>query len=140
MPSLNQTTLTALAGADGRAPVLASDAGIAVGDLLVIDREALAVVGISPLRVMRGAAGTAAVSHVAGVAVYSGVPSRFQSVDPSGSPPADVVTPWINLRTGAVWIAQGSTVGPGVTARTWQLQVITRSIGALGVVTVTTTP
>lgn len=140
MPSLNSTTLSVSLTDAAKAPVLASTTSIAVGDLLVIDREALAVLGLSPLRVLRGAAGTAAVSHAAGATVYTGAPSRFQSVDPFGIPPPDVVTPWINLRTGDVWIAQGATVGPGVNARTWQLQVITRSIGALGVPVVTTTP
>lgn len=139
MPTLNSTTLSASLSATDRFPQLTSTASIAVGDYLVIDREAMAVVALAPLRVMRGVRG-AAVKHVAGATVYSGTPSRFATVDPVGVPDADVVTPWINLRTGDVWVAQGSSAGPGTNSRYWTKQTITRSTGALGVVTVTTTP
>lgn len=140
MADKNATTLSASIAATDQQPTLASLSTLAVGDVLVIDREAMAVVRLSPLRVMRGALSTAAVAHAGGATVYTGSPALFARVDPVGIPSADASSPWINLATGNVWVAQGDQVGPGVNTRYWQLQTTTRTAGALGVRVATVSP
>ncbi len=118
--------------------------GIAKGDLVFCDREAMEVIdaSVNPLVVRRGMAGTVCSSHAPGTLVYTGAPWRFYSVDPQGVPDAyPIANPWINVRMGRVWVAQGDQAGPGKSARYWQLQTINRSVGAFGIPgAVTTTP
>jgi hypothetical protein len=117
---------------------LSTTANATKGALIVIDAEALEVLGIpvanAAVRVRRGVAGTNAHRHVNGTTVYLGSPDQFRSVDPLGIPSAfGDPNPWINLRTGQYWLAQGDTVGAGITARYWQKVDSVRTIGALGV-------
>lgn len=136
---LGITTERALSDTNGgRMLHLSSDPGINRGDLVYLNGEAMAITDTTRtpvFGVMRGAAGTACMTHVAGETGYVGNASLFRNTDPSGLPPAQPVSdPWINLRDRRVWIPQGDEVGPGAAARYWQLQVIgPRTSGALGI-------
>lgn len=97
---------------------------------LYIDRELMYVIAVNGtnLTVVRGAGGTIAVPHASGAMVLYG-PTRFFYVnDPGGTPAAGtglsgvsctannvVVSPWVNIRTGAQWLcsSQTSTWVPG---------------------------
>jgi hypothetical protein len=136
MADLNSTTTTRALSATDRRVQLASIVNVAKDDLLVIDREAMLVLDATrnPVRVLRGAAGTAAVAHVNGQTAYSGTPDRFFSRDPVGIPAGfPLANPWINLRDGRIWVAQGDQVGPGAGNRRWQLQTTSYPIGSLGI-------
>lgn len=110
--ALSTTTLAAAVAASASQIALASTSAVSVGDLLFVDGEAMAVVGlISPanVTVMRGAAGTKGLDHATSLTVYVGKPHQFYSQDPVGKPPLNPQnTPWINLRTGAIWTVSGS--------------------------------
>jgi hypothetical protein len=136
MSDLNSTTLARTLSATDRRVQLASIANVAKDDLLVIDREAMLVLDVTrnPVRVLRGAAGTAAVGHATGQTAYSGTPDQFYHRDPVGIPAGfPVADPWINLREGRVWVAQGDEVGPGAAHRRWQLQSTSYPIGPFGI-------
>jgi hypothetical protein len=138
MPALNSTTLSAPLLPTDRRVRLASISGVRKDDLLYIGRELMTVLdaSVNPLSVARGANGTNAVSHVNGQTVYSGTANQFHNYDPSGVPlKVPIADPWINVRDGRVWVAQGDTVGPGAVARRWQLQQSTYAAGALGILT-----
>lgn len=140
MATLGSITLTrALTDTNGgRHLHLLSDPGIRDGDWAYLNGEVMRITDISrspTFGVARGEAGTACMTHVAGETGYVGNPSLFRNTDPRGLPPAFPVSdPWINVRDNRVWIPQGDEVGPGASARYWQLQVIgPRTSGALGV-------
>lgn len=143
MAAWTETTLAATLTPRQGIPQLASPSAAAVGGVLVIDREAmdiLALTGSGQPRVMRGASVTAAVEHAIGTAVYIGSRTDLHHTDPVGLPQAGVQAHWFNLATGVLWVATGDEVGPGTAARVWVPQVITRTIGALGVRQKTVTP
>lgn len=144
MASLHSTTLAvAISATDRTVPLVSSAAqsggipAVARGDILFIGTEGMTVIGfgtdgVTP-RVMRGT-GTTAHSHPIGSQVYSGPAWMFKNADPGGIPQGTpTVNPWINLRNGTVWIAQGDEAGPNVGARYWQLQTTSRSLGSLGI-------
>jgi hypothetical protein len=135
-------TNTILAG-DGRIR-LASTSGVFPGKFLFIDGELMRVVGPDPdqwFRVLRGQAGTPVLPHVSGCTVYIGEGSQFYAQDPVGRPPETFeVSPWINVQGNRVWFAQGDNDPVGLADRWWQLQVLTRDVGALGVRTATPSP
>lgn len=137
MADLNAITLAApIASTTERLVRLASIAGVLKDDLLFFDQEAMTVLDASsnPVRVLRGAAGTVAARHVPGTTGYSGAPSLFHSTDPHGIPQGvPTANPYINVREGRVWVAQGDAVGPGAAARRWQLQSSAYATGALGI-------
>lgn len=82
---LYSTTLSA-AVADGTTQVLtvASTSNLAVGNLLFVDREAMLVQTVTPLKVTRGTRGTVANSHGSGAKVWYGATSWFGSSIPRG--------------------------------------------------------
>jgi len=91
--------------------------------------------------VLRGDDGTAATRHATNATVYIGRSDQFYQVDPVGLPPNEMpIYPYINVRTGAIWIAQGDESGPGLQGRVWARVTSTSAAGALGsrVVTVVT--
>ena len=121
---------------------VASTSGLTPGMRLFADRELMQVVslGVSSLvNVRRGVDGTQAERHGTDVTVYVGTGDQFYSRDPEGQPRPDLlVSPWINVRTGDVWFAQGDGAVGG--QRWWQKQVIDHTVGDLGVIQVTPTP
>lgn len=99
--------------------------------MIYVDREAMLVQAVNGLvlTVVRGYFGTVAVPHASGAMVLFG-PQRFFYVnDPGGTASAGggglggasctavnvVVSPWVNIRTGAQWLcsSQTSTWVPG---------------------------
>ncbi len=146
MPALATLATTTLV-----APVLFGDQEVqltSTSDLvpklrLYINRELLEVIRVAGLivTVRRGVDGTATGPHPAGATVTIGRGDQFYHTDPVGVPPSAVlVTPWINVLTGASWTPQGDEVGPGAEARVWEQAVTssTTTVGALGVRTTTT--
>jgi hypothetical protein len=142
----NQTALAkSIVSADTIIP-LVSMANINKGDVLYMDMEAMPTSKTlspnftsTPPTVVVARSGRAS-SHAAGVTVYTGPPSAFVVVDPTGVP-APGSQPWqINTLNGRIWVAQGDEGGPGVGNRFWLLQSTIPGIGALGVRTSLTSP
>ncbi len=148
--TLTSTTLPVAVGAtDGSLP-LVSTSGIVPGvrlylaDSVASRGELCAVISLgigTSVNVRRGADGTASAAHAAGTTVTIGRADQFYEADPVGMPPpAVLVSPWINVRTGAQWLAQGDEAGAGTALRFWQQVAVTVTPGALGVRVVTQTP
>ncbi len=122
---------------------VASTSGLVAGMRLFADRELMSVTSLAGfanlVNVRRGVDGTAAERHGTEVTVYSGAADQFYRQDPEGQPRTDLlVTPWINVRTGDVWFAQGDQFANG--QRWWQKQTTTYGFGALGERLTTQTP
>jgi hypothetical protein len=104
---------------------------------LYVDQELMGVrsLGIgTSVNVFRGVDGTATTRHASSRPVTIGQASHFYDADPIGPPPAQVlVSPWINVRTGARWTAQGDESGPHGASRWWARTEYTHGVGALGV-------
>jgi hypothetical protein len=140
MAALNQTTLSHGLGENTRRMVrLTSTVNIVKGDLLFCDGEAMIVqvtptAGSDTVVCSRGMCGTRQSDHAIFAPVFTGRPWQFYSRDPQGIPdnPPDA-NPWINLTTGAIWFAEGETVGPNQGARFWQKQVPTYYTGYWGI-------
>lgn len=92
--------------------------------MLYIGREAMLVQAVNGLvvTVVRGYNGTVAAPHPSGDMVLFGAPRFFYVNDPGGTPSSGtgtsgvsctannvVVTPWVNIRTGAQWICSSVT-------------------------------
>jgi len=144
--TLSSTTLISPLGREDGEAYVASVAGLSDGTRLYIDRESAAVIGnplANPVRLRRGQDGTGAEPHPNGATAWIAQPDQLYSRDPAGLPPTELlVSPWINVLTGAVWFAQGDAVGPGAstTLRRWAKQETTYTVGALGVETITQAP
>lgn len=153
MANLNSSTLAAGVESGSLGSIrLASIANIAKGDLIAVVgtdgnvKEAMFVkatpiTGTDFVRVTRGVAGTAATSHQIGLTVYTGSSAVFESKDPHGIPLAPPrMNPWINLKNGNVWFAEGESVGPDTGARYWQLLTPTYATGTFGIPSITLAP
>lgn len=143
MPNLSTTTLRAPAGLTAKTSQnrfqLASTANVSVGQFLVFAVGARAIEAmqvievVSPfVRVLRAQAGTPCSSHAYDTLIYIGTPDKFRSFDPHGVPVVGRDSPWINLRSGAIFAVVGDEAGPNVAARFWQQQTVTYPSGALG--------
>ncbi len=147
--TLTSTITTGLLGAGDSTIPVASATGIIPGACLYLTDsvasrgELCTVVRISGLAVtvIRGVDGTATAPHAVGATVWIGRPDSFYHTDPIGAPgPAVAVSPWINVKTGATWLAEGDEYGTGAGLRFWQQVATVVSVGALGVRVVTQTP
>lgn len=142
--TLSTTTIASPVGRNDAQVKVASTSGLTPGIRLFVDRELMQVVslGVSSLvNVRRGVDGTAADRHNANSTVYIGAGDQFYTYDPTGVPPdAILVSPWINVRTGDIWLAEGDPDPTGTLPRWWQKQTTTRAIGPLGIRTVTLDP
>ena len=142
--TLSSTTLQLPVGASDGQIKVDSTAGMNPGTRLWIDRELMSVItlGIDPwVNVMRGVDGTAATPHNSLASIIIGRADQFYGEDPIGRPSeAILVSPYINVVTGAVWFAQGDVLPTGQSVRWWQQQTTTYSEGALGVRTTTLDP
>lgn len=135
-------------------PVLQGDAQITVASLsglfpgifLYVDRELMAVNGFgvgTQVNVRRGVDGTIATPHTSGSTMYIGRGDQFYDLSPEGVPIASIpVSPYINVRTGQIWFAQGDATpsATGTSNRWWQLQATTYDVGAMGVRTTVLSP
>jgi|SRR6185503_1155913 len=142
--TLATTALDAPLDATSKRLKLVSTAGVLPGMSLWIDRELVDVtrIEVDPwVEVQRGVDGTLATPHVSSSVVYIGNADQFYATDPVGRPiEAIPISPWINVRNGKVWFAQGDVLPNGFGDRWWQEQVITRDVGALGIRTKTFDP
>lgn len=143
----NQTPLAKSIGSSDVWIPLTSVANITLpNDMAWIDRELLQIDAINSTmsppqaKVRRGIGGTAAVSHGLGATVTTGPPTIFYGSDPVGVPAPGSLPYWINVKTGVIWVAQGDEAGPGAVTRYWAPQVVTYSIGSLGVRNVSVSP
>lgn len=135
--TLGTTTLTdAVSPTDGQIKV-ATTAGILPGMCLYFDGELVKVLrlGVDPLVfVTRGEGSSPALPHASGCIVYIGQPHQFYRQDPTGRPNASIaVSPYINVRNGSLWFAQGDATPSNTANRWWQKQTATYGVGALGV-------
>ncbi len=136
--SLGTTTFSSTVEPGDTQVILSSTSGIAPGVRLFCDRELLAVVMLTGLGnaavVRRGVDGTSSSRHATNATVWVGRADQFYDSDPYGLPPANLpVYPYINVRTGDVWAAEGDELGPGVSGRVWSKVTQSIDAGALGV-------
>ena len=131
MPATSTLTQTTLAGdisESDRLVRLVSTSGLVPGRFIYVDGELLRAVSLDVPSggwvCARGANGTQARRHQAGAPAYIGSGDQFYTIDPVGSPaPIILVSPWINVRTGSIWFAQGDAL-PNQ-PRWWQKQTLT---------------
>jgi hypothetical protein len=101
--TLRATNFSTAVTASVNKVVVASASGIAAGDILFVEREAMKVLSIdsTTLTVRRGYESPAA-AHSTSVTVYVDDPKYFSVVDKSGSctSTSEVVLPVINIRNG----------------------------------------
>lgn len=145
--TLSSTTLKTTCSASETRIELASTSALVIGlvdQCLWIDRELMSHISIGIgnwVNVVRGVGGSVQSAHGSGAVVYIGRPDQFYSSDPIGLPPSPVlVSPWINVLTGAIWLAEGDEVGPSAGARFWQAVTNVPGTGALGIRTTTQNP
>lgn len=142
--TLSTTTLTAPVSSTSGLISVASTAGMTPGMRLWVDRELMSVVSLDVdpwVRVLRGVDGSAASAHNSSSTVTIGRGDQFYSSDPVGQPPAAIpVSPYINVLTGDVFLAQGSAQPGGSNVRWWQKVTTTYGAGAFGAVTTTQSP
>lgn len=135
--TLVTTTLAETLDAGSDRVRLASTAGVLVGMRLYADGELMTVRALLPdpwVLVLRGQGSTRTQPHASALTVYIGRGDQFYDKDPVGRPPEAIeVSPWINLRNGNVWFAQGDTDPTGRADRWWQLARTTYDQGPLGV-------
>ena len=106
--TLNSTTLSAAVTSNAQVFSLASGTNVSAGDLLVVDREAMLVdaIATAQVTVRRGVEGTAAVAHLSGATVYTGVKSRFYSSTPRGGActrASERFLPHIDVANGTIY-------------------------------------
>lgn len=144
LATLATTTLSTDVEPNDSAVILASLTGITPGLRLYVDMELMGVLSIgigTTVNVLRGVDGTATTRHASSRTVTIGRADQFYDRDPIGPPPAQVlVSPWINVLTGAQWTAQGDETGADAAARWWARSEHTRGVGPLGIVTDTVAP
>jgi hypothetical protein len=142
--TLASTTLAVVAQPGDREVNLASTSGVTPGLRLFVGGELMEVVrsGVGNWRVVkRGVDGTEATLHDSSETVYIGRGDEFHTRDPSGAPAEVIaVSPWINVRNGSVWFAQGDALPSPNAKRWWEKQTATHSVGALGVRVETLSP
>jgi hypothetical protein len=105
---------------------------------LFVDGELMSVekaVGVAnQFYVYRGDDGTVSSRHATNATVYIGRSDQFYNVDPVGLPPNELpVYPYINVRNGSIWTAEGDESGPGLQGRIWSRVTRTIDAGALGI-------
>lgn len=143
--TLASVTLARPIGRDDSEVFLSSLSGLKPGQRLYVDRESMEFIRDLGDRALvgRGRDGTGAATHANGSVVWVANPNELYEYDPQGLPPTELlVSPWINVRTGDVFFAQGDAVGAGASTiqRHWVKQITTWTPGALGIVTVTQDP
>lgn len=123
--TLATTSLTLWIDALAHEVQLASGSGIVPGLRLWVDRELMEVKSLPDslniVRVKRGVDGTAPSRHSSTATVTIGRADQFYAHDPYGAPPSVIlVSPFINVLNGKVWLAQGDALPDNATVRWWQ--------------------
>lgn len=137
--TLGSTTLAQGCSAAATSVLLLSASGLVPGSRLYVDRELMSVTSLGLttalgqwVNVRRGVDGTTSSEHSATVTVRTGSANEFFQTDPQGAPgDAVLVSPWINVSTGDVWVPQGND-GP-TPYRWWARQELVHSVASLGV-------
>ena len=110
------TTLAADLAATATTMTVTSATGFTVGNSLLIDAEVMVIRAVSgtAVTVGRGQQGTAVRAHDNAERIITGASNHFNTQDPDygqdctrGSGQA-AFSPWINVRTGTVWICFGT--------------------------------
>jgi hypothetical protein len=116
--------LTSVTGVVGINPNLGVTASQPNQTALYVGRELMYVIAVNgtTVTVVRGANGTVAVPHPNGAMVLVGAPRLFYTFDPGGTNNTGtgvsgvactsttvLVTPWVNIRTGAQWLCSSIT-------------------------------
>src|SRR6267154_66719 len=128
-PAPTLITVSSATGIIGISPNLGITASQPLGNTnLFIDREQMRVTAVNgtALTVVRGVNGTVATPHSTGAMVLAGQsrflyvqdPGGLGSSGPGGSPSSNVpcimnnvvVSPWVNIRTGAQWICNPTSL------------------------------
>jgi len=146
--TLTSTTLLQTVGASDSQVILASTTGVLPGLRLFVDREMMRVVSLGPtgslgqlVNVRRGVDSTASAAHSSTSTVWIGTPDQFYYFDPVGRPDATtLVSPWINVRNGAIWFAQGDATPSDSANRWWQQMTTTYDVDGFGNVAPTVNP
>src|SRR5271163_4880422 len=120
------TSATGIVGASPNLSITASQPNFQ--SAIFVDREEMLVIGVNgtQLTVVRGVNGTVATPHSTGAMVLAGQPRFFYVQDPGGigsqgpggSPISNVpcilnnvvVSPWLNVRTGAQWVCNPTSL------------------------------
>lgn len=106
MTALNSTTLAAAVAASDKTIQVASATNVAVGHVLVVDREAMLVLAISGtfVHVFRGERGFAQ-AHASGAVVWTNPKGAYFEYDPAGAGVAanELYLPHINLQNFNAW-------------------------------------
>lgn len=140
--TLSTTTLTSGMNPRETKVYLASLSGIYPGYRLFVDKEQMEVLSTERTNianVKRGSDGTASSAHLSGATATIGQAHQFYFQDPIGIPDSAIqVSPYINLRNGKVFYAQGDT--DSASLRWWQEVTTTYGSGALGIRTVESSP
>lgn len=142
--TLSSTTFSQTVEPGDSKVIFASTSGLSPGVCVFADRELMRIERLTGLGneavVRRGIDGTVSSRHATNATVYIGRGDQFYHQDPMGLPPiVMLVYPYINVRTGVLWVAQGDEDGPGNAARIWAPVTVAMAAGALGVSTVTVT-
>jgi hypothetical protein len=122
-PTLAQvTSATSIVGAN---PNLGTTASQPNQTEIYVDKELMLVTAVNgtSLSVVRGVQGTAVTPHAAGAMVLAGRPYWFYNFDPGSTPTVQslisnapcvlnnvVVSPWVNIRSGAQWICNPTSL------------------------------
>src|SRR5689334_5742787 len=122
--TLTSTTLTYGVDQNADKVVLASVNGVVKGYRLWIDKEMMKVYSVNPdtltVQVGRGRDGTGSQRHSSSAVVTVGSPEQFYEYDPIGAPGSSIpVSPYIAVRTGKVWMAQGDATPENAAYRYW---------------------
>lgn len=134
--TLGTTQLAENVDASSTSIKVTSTAGLVPGLRLYLEGELMTVQRLNPngVSVLRGQDGTPSVPHSSATTMYVGRADQFYFSDPKGRPnSATLVSPYINVKTGVLWHAQGDTLPESTSARWWQPVVTTYGVGFLGV-------
>lgn len=124
VPAATLVQVTSATGIVGINPNLSTTASQPNQSVIYVDRELMMVTAVNgtTLTVVRGYNGTVAAPHASGAMVLVGKPFTFYTFDPGGTPASGtgiggaacsaantLVTPWVNIRTGAQWLCSTIT-------------------------------
>lgn len=135
--SLSSTTFATTVEPSDTLVNLTSTSGIVPGVSVFCDRELMFVERLTGIGtqtiVRRGQDGTSATRHATNSTVWIGRGDQFYNSTPTGLPPAVLlVYPYIDVRTGVIWVAQGDETGPNNAGRVWAQTTQAMVAGALG--------
>lgn len=113
------TTLSANLSATATTASLTATASVAAGQFAFVDREMILVTSVNTtantITIQRGQGGTAASAHDNAERIFITAGGDYHTTDPDYGQDCNrgvgqaAVLPWINLRTGNIWVCPGGT-------------------------------